>query len=297
MQDKKVLIIGSNGYIGSSLFQYLSRHCIVTGIDIGWFDSPGPGHQCRDYRTLCHQDLEEFNTVVLLAGHSSVKMCNGPLEHSWRNNVCNWLELESKLRPDQLLVYASSGSVYGQGARADLTSFVPVNFYDLTKHVIDTHAARLLDRGRKLIGLRFGTVNGDSPLMRNDLMINKMVHDAQKYGTITVSNPAVIRPILCMQDLNRAIKSCICLERSGIFNLASFEMSVGEIAMGVAARCNVLTDRVADQASVYDFNMPIDEFCHAYNFKFCHGLYSCIDELLNAPQRKGGTRDQFVPYQ
>jgi len=68
--------------------------------------------------------------------------------------------------------------------------------------------------------------------MRLDLIINTMFKSAMKDRTITVNNPSIWRPILSIEDAAtayiRAIESNQKL--SGIFNIASGNYTVGEVA-------------------------------------------------------------------
>jgi nucleoside-diphosphate-sugar epimerase len=68
--------------------------------------------------------------------------------------------------------------------------------------------------------------------MRLDLIINTMFKSALRDGVITVNNPAIWRPILSVNDAAsvyvRAIEAHDAV--SGIFNAASGNYTVGEIA-------------------------------------------------------------------
>jgi nucleoside-diphosphate-sugar epimerase len=83
-----------------------------------------------------------------------------------------------------------------------------------------------------VIALRKGTVSGYSPRMRYDLIINTMFKCAMKDGVIRVNNPAIWRPFLGIEDAvmayTRAVEANESL--SGIFNIASGNHTVGEIA-------------------------------------------------------------------
>ena len=91
MDSKSVLIIGGNGYIGSRLMYELSAEYDITSIDIGWYGLES--NISIDYRDLTSTWLSKFEFVILLAGHSSVNMCNGELSASWQNNVNNFIDL------------------------------------------------------------------------------------------------------------------------------------------------------------------------------------------------------------
>jgi nucleoside-diphosphate-sugar epimerase len=162
---KKILILGGNGYIGSRLRQVLREDHFVKSIDIGWYAYDEISDR-RDYHKLTQEELSEFEIIVVLAGHSSVPSCIGDLYSPWLNNVTNFTDLLAKTT-DQLIIYASSASVYGNSKPGERhketnTHFTPVNNYDVTKYALDQQATIANLTGKKVIGLRFGTVNGYS---------------------------------------------------------------------------------------------------------------------------------------
>ena len=191
---EKVLIIGGCGYIGSRLFQYLSeKKYSVDTVDTEWFGNfVNPKNIKCNYNTLSKKFLNSYGVIILLAGHSSVQMCKDNMFASFKNNVNNFINLLSKLS-DQLFIYASSSSVYGNtkniSAKEDYERYIPTNYYDLTKKTIDyyAHLSKI-----SYYGLRLGTVNGFSPNLRVDLMINKMYEAARNTGKIKIIKHNII---------------------------------------------------------------------------------------------------------
>ena len=95
----KTLIIGSGGYIGSRL----SREIQADGVDINWFKK---GSKDIDFKDLTRDYYSQYDNIILLAGHSSVKMSEGNLNSCFNNNVRNFIDLLEKL-DKQKLIYAS----------------------------------------------------------------------------------------------------------------------------------------------------------------------------------------------
>ena len=180
----KVLIIGGNGYIGANLYPYLSSDKDVDIIDTCWFGKEFNDTIVEDYKTMSKEFYSEYDTIILLAGHSSVKMSETESNSCFKNNVQNFIELLDKLTT-QKFIYASSSSVYGSvGGRTvneKYYGFEPYNQYDISKHTADLYAIK---SDLEYYGLRFGTVNGYSPVLRTDVMINAMVNSALKDGKI-----------------------------------------------------------------------------------------------------------------
>jgi nucleoside-diphosphate-sugar epimerase len=295
---KKILLVGGCGYAGSAIYSYLSDLYDVVSVDMELFGNPGIDNIKENYSNLDKDFLEKFTHIILLAGHSSVKMCEFNMIGCFRNNVQFFIEFLQKLRPDQKLIYASSSSVYGNLNRNLITEqceeYVPGNFYDLSKAEIDHYMS--LSDSIEYYGLRFGTINGFSKNLRTDIMINAMSMSALNNGYINVYNPMIRRPILCINDLCRAIHKIIdigCFDKRGIYNLASFNSTVDIIGRKVSevfdnCKLNIYenTDPPISEninkklhSKVYDFAISSEKFRKAFDFEF-YGTSTLIAEDL-----------------
>lgn len=299
--SKKVLIIGGNGYIGSRVIHDLESLYEIHSIDICWFGKKQEYNEVKDYKDLTKEELSKFDAVVLLAGHSSVKMCDGPIFSSWNNNVNNFIELISKLDKSQTLIYASSGSVYGLSSGSSvedsIIKFKPINHYDLTKFSLDTQAQKFIGQGYKIVGLRFGTVNGWSPNIREELMINSMFKRSVYEKEFYINNKNIKRPILGIGDISRAINSIIKNPISGIYNLASFTDTVANISNFVCDHTDSEIIETPDIKGIYDFDMNTEKFQKTYDFVFNENISSIVQELSDNITRCGFTnRNKFIDY-
>ena len=249
----------------------------VDVVDIGWFSTPVGG-------TFQEANIDSYEAVIHLAGHSSVGMCESDPDGAWRNNVESFRDLVSKVRSDQLLIYASSGSVYGNIGRPAVESdagLSAVHDYDLTKVVGDVIATHGIDRGKQIVGLRFGTVNGLSPYTRVDLMLNAMCLSAVKHGFINVKNPSIARPLLFLDDLVQAVELILKAPVPGIFNLASVDVTVEQAAQAVIERTGAERAILPDDDRPYDFHLDVSRFVGTYG-AFCKtSLEDTIDSLVS----------------
>jgi nucleoside-diphosphate-sugar epimerase len=283
----KTLIIGGCGYIGSRLFNYLKqKQYEVVSLDLELFGNPNVQNTKENYKDLTKEDIARFDNVILLAGHSSVKMCESNMIGCFRNNVQYFVELLSKISKNQKFIYASSSSVYGNVNRNIVTEecqeYVAGSFYDLSKAEID-HYVKIFDEVN-YYGLRFGTVNGFSPNTRNDVMINAMVSSAIANKEVKVFNPMIRRPILYINDLCRAVETIIIEgnhSNRGLYNLASFNSTADIIGRKTSEVFDDIKLSVIDReptpeeninkklnSKVYDFAISSDKFISTFNFKF-----------------------------
>jgi nucleoside-diphosphate-sugar epimerase len=280
----KILIIGGCGYIGSALYHHLTEKLTikVDTVDLEWFGNHlNHNNFCIDFRHLERAYLQRYDVIVVLAGHSSVPMCKDDRGSSFRNNVVNFVELLDKL-DCQKLIYASSSSIYGNthdiAAPENWERYDPKTFYDLQKQEIDYYA-QLSDV--ESYGLRFGTVNGWSPNLRVDIMLNKMYQCALEDNEIFVFNKHIYRPILGIQDLVRAIEAIIRGgDHRGIYNLASFNASVEEIANSINRVLGggvTITDKGI--APTYNFSISTKKFQETYDFEFRASVDTIVQSL------------------
>jgi nucleoside-diphosphate-sugar epimerase len=287
----RTLILGGNGYIGCRLYEFLTER----DYEVWVCDTARPilefeNYNKQDYRFYRFESLSHFDNIILLAGYSSVLQCkNNRNSEVMRNNVFNFVSLLDKL-DRQKLIYASSASVYDQKHDADESdaSFTASNVYDLTKFEIDSYA-QMSDI--EFYGLRFGTVNGFSQNLRTDIMINRMVTSIKDNKRIEVANPDILRPILGISDLCDAVRAILESQedKRGLYNLASFNMRVGDIAAEIASikKVPVINYR-GDKA--YDFSISTDKFSKNYDFTFIDSVKSITDELFAYTAKVEGPR-------
>lgn len=219
-----ILITGSRGYIGSSLLSHIvTSGRNATELAMG-----------EDYRNCT---FREANVIIHLAGVRSPDECGRNPKKAWAVNVTGFRNLLDRLRQGQLLIYASSSIVYCgvEFSFETASEFYPSGLYSVTKFTQDQLAILACRQGKQVIGLRLGSVNGWSPRPNYTQLINWMVQSAKNTGEVVVNNPNAVRPVLGIQDFNRAIESILDIKPSpGIYNLASFNESFESIGIQVA---------------------------------------------------------------
>lgn len=255
----KILLVGGCGYIGSSLHETLSKKHDVIVWDIL------RRSECHDLTPRNQDEIEQHlitqvDLVILVSGCSSVPESNQFPIRCWKENVTDFIRLVDMLPNHIPLIYASSASVYNgldKVAREEDTLGTPINMYDLSKNTADRIATQFPEK--RLLGLRLSTVNGTSPNMRHELMLNKMVKDARETGYIKVSNATAIRPILGMNDLCNFISKLTddlsIIMRPEVINLCSFTSTIGQLAHD----CSEITrSKIVDIPNVPTYSFAID---------------------------------------
>lgn len=294
----KTLIIGGTGYIGSALYDYFDgkENHKIDSVDLEWFYNT-PNNKIIDFNDI--QDYSKYDNVILLAGHSSVAMCQNDMISSFNNNVRNFVNILSRLNK-QKFIYASSSSVYGDTGNCPAAEswdrFRPKSYYDLTKQEIDYYASL---SNIEYYGLRFGTVNGSSPHYRNDIMINKMFYSGMSDRQIEIFNSHISRPILGINDLCRAIEKILLSKKDnrGIYNLASFNMTVGNIAYNVK-QCLSDDISIIDRGNIpaYNFSVDCSKFENTFDFEFKDTISSIIESFFHKTPKIGTNRNKKVSY-
>lgn len=277
---KNILIIGGCGYIGSALCNKFSNHWVET-IDLEWFGNFNNIKNTKtDFDNLSTEYLDRFDVVILVAANSSVQLCKDVYD-SFSNNVTKFINLVKKLKK-QKFIYASSSCVYvtsDNNLKVETDELYPMDGLTLTKTTIDQFMP-LTDV--EYYGLRFGSVNGYSPNMRLDLMINAMTLSATKNNEVNVFNGHAHRPILGINDLTRVVETIINTDSDnrGIYNIASVNHNILEIGNKVAKHLNVnLIDK--GKNFTYDFMIDSKKFIDTYNFQFNDTVESIVDSITN----------------
>ena len=278
-----VLLIGGLGYIGSRLYPYLKAlgHEVDNTWDLGFY-SPYKLQQF-DYKNLPPSFLSNYDVVILLAGHSSIAMCEADPTGSFHNNVINFYSLLEKIRPDQDFFYASSGANLSgaKGSGEDSPLQEAMCHYDMHKQTIE-RIARL--SGKKTYGLRFGTVAGLSRNPRLESLVNSMYVDALDQGQVRLSNGSKYRSVLGLPDLCKAVGRM--LEKKGppgVYNMASVVLPMSEVAARIVSLTGAELVTLPPTDLCYDFRICSNKFEETYDFQFEDTIESIVEDLKGLP--------------
>jgi nucleoside-diphosphate-sugar epimerase len=262
--SEKIVILGGCGYLGSKLFSYLmQRGFVVDTVDLEWFGNySNPKNIKKDFSKLPKSFFNKYSCVILLAGHSTVSMCEKEPLGAFKNNVSNFITLLDKLS-NQKLIYASSYRVYTDTKKEIVNEsynhFSNSKVYDLTKVIIDNYIK--LSKV-KYYGLRMATVNGYSANLRVNQVVNKMFIESIQTKKLSAYNPDASFSILGIDDFCRAIETIINKNgKIGYYNLASFNSSVRRLSTQIQKK-------VGNIKVVYDNKYLQTQTCRIDNAKF-----------------------------
>tara|TARA_B100000029_G_scaffold422144_1_gene428722 strand:- start:3423 stop:4286 length:864 start_codon:yes stop_codon:yes gene_type:complete len=282
MTSKKILLVGANGYVGRRFLERTGDKYNVLSIDSLLKSGELPDYiEHKDYRDLSESFLEDIDICLWVAGYSSVPLSKDNPIDCYQNNYSGLVDFLERFKG--LLIYASSGSVYANAAGAICSEDTPIgrpeNIYDYTKISFDNYV-KIMDK--KYVGLRFGTVDGGSPRIREEVLLNRMIKDAMTNGIVNLANPKANRAVLYIEDLIDALELILDNppESSEIYNLSSVNGNMETFANLVCKKLDTKINRLTD-SNAYDFQMTSEKFSNHYNYSFVDDLEIIVDNIIN----------------
>ena len=232
--EKRVLITGHKGYIGSVMAPLLAEAgYVVVGLDTGYFDACTLVAESvrmpalrKDIRDVGIDDLRGFDAVVHLAALSNDPI--GNLDAEWTRQINSEATVRlaefAKAAGVERFLFSSSCIMYGMSDAnvVDETSALdPRTEYARSKVLAEGAVASLAGDGFSPTFLRNGTIYGLSPRMRFDTVLNDLVGMAVTTGQVIVhSDGEPWRPVVHVEDVARAFMTVLEAPREKIHNQA-----------------------------------------------------------------------------
>jgi GDP-4-dehydro-6-deoxy-D-mannose reductase len=245
MPDKRIVITGAGGFVGSHLVKMLLRQLPADSI-IPTSKTSFTGPDGTIYTSLditAEQSVENClkenrpTHLIHLAGISSVGSVRADLEDAWKTNVLATISLANSILtkcPSCVLIFAGSGEAYGASAKLapaldEDALLSPTNDYAATKAAADLALGALACRGLKTI--RFRPFNHIGPGQSNQFAIPDFAEQIARAEVklqapiIRVGNLEAERDFLDVRDVADAYISAVdrsdSLPDDVIINVAS----------------------------------------------------------------------------
>ncbi len=305
-REKRILVTGGAGYIGSILVNRLldSGYKVVI-LDKLMFGVDPLKNFLKSHRPnlsvivgdIQNEDdvtraLEHADAVIHLAAIVGDPACAADTELAVNVNFNATVRLADmcKDRKIKRFVFASTCSVYGVGKKDVLTEdseVNPVSLYAETRLYGERGILSLVDKNFQPVLLRLGTIFGLSPRMRFDIIVNYLTQKAIREKQISIFGGEQWRPLLHVADAARSFQTAMesPLDKVGnqIFNVAMDNLqikSIGEYIRKYVPEAAVKQiDKLADKRS---YNVNFDKIRKVMNYKAERTLESGIREIAEA---------------
>lgn len=250
-KQKKVLLIGGAGYIGS----VLSNSLIKNKFKVAIFDKfiYGNKHLKKRNYELIKGDtnnieqlfnvIKDVDYVIHLAELVGDPLCAIRPENTYKTNFLSTITISNicKNLKIEKFIYFSSCSVYGSNINEkplDETSILnPLSIYAKIKLMCEKAIMQSADDYFKPIIVRLGTVFGYSPRMRLDLVINSLVYKAIKFKKIMVNGGNQWRPFIHLDDISKIILKILKNQRKikgkNIYNIVGENRRILDVAKDI----------------------------------------------------------------
>ncbi len=229
-ENKKILITGGAGYIGSILTEELLKKGLkVRVIDSLIFNQNSLLNCCKyenfefikgdiTNKDLINSELKKADIIIPLAAIVGAPACKANPSLSKIVNEESFFYMIDKISTNQQIIFPTTNSGYGIGAKdkfcTEETPLNPISNYGKSKVMIEK---AFLDKG-SAITLRLATVFGISPRMRMDLLVNDFVYRSFKDKFLVLFEEHFRRNYIHVRDVSKAF----------IFSIENYDKMIGE---------------------------------------------------------------------
>jgi nucleoside-diphosphate-sugar epimerase len=222
----RVLIIGGLGYIGSVLYEIITKE--------GWHVDILDNHLYSDLvptnpfidgdvrnKKVLEKYIPDYDVIVNLAAIVGDPACLTDTNLAIDINCIGTRNVAEVCKSHKKkIVHVSTCSVYGSEPNKvvkEENEGFPIDFYGQTKYTQE-RIVREVNSDNNCV-LRLGTAFGLSPRMRYDLVVNTFAARAVRFNEITVFGGQQERPFVHIRDISRAIVHVIKKDLKGIYNV------------------------------------------------------------------------------
>jgi len=231
MKNKNIIITGGEGFIGSRLYELLSKDNNVKIFDIK------SGKDIRDFELL-KRELKNVEIVFHLAGSISVEeSMKKPLVYIENNIIGSYNMIKASLESGvEKFVFASSAAVYGnytENPKKEDMQLIPSSPYAFSKVTTEKFMDRFNSDGLNTVSLRFFNVYGPKQDINSPYaaVIPIFIKKALKNEDLIIYGDGnQTRDFIYIDDI---VNACILAAEkgSGVFNIGSgVSISINDIA-------------------------------------------------------------------
>ena len=236
---KKILVLGSEGFLGSVLVPHLIKEkYIVVGVDKCFFGKNNVSNKNfklykKDYNHLPKKFFDNFEFIVDLVNISNDPASELNPKFTNHTNYLNKLKLYEKIQNNKNVlryIYMSSCSVYGNNKNliSERSKPKPISLYSK----LCLKYEKYLKKRNKISFtiMRLGTLYGWSERMRYDIAINKIMRDMIFLKKIEILGGTQLR-FFCHNKFACDVISQIIREndkktKNKVFNIGNFNTNI-----------------------------------------------------------------------
>ena len=306
MQNKKILVTGGAGYVGSVLVpKLLNAGYSVNVLDLYLFgkeslskvrNNPKLNEFIGDIRNVetIKKAVKECSSVIHLACISNDPsfelnpLLGKSINYDAFPELLN-ISIDSGV---QRFIYASSSSVYGLKEEENVTenlSLKPLTDYSKYKALCEEILLKNKNNNFTPLILRPATVCGYSPRQRLDLIVNILTNHAFNNRKIQVFGGEQKRPNIHIQDMTDLYLKCLEYPKelidSQIFNAGYENFTVNETA-------NIIQEIIGEDVLINtvptndnrSYHISSEKIYNQLNFKPQYGIKNAVTDMLSAFQ-------------
>lgn len=316
-RERRVLVIGGAGYIGSALLpRLLNAGYSVRILDLliygddpirSWLNDPRLEVIQADFRQIDRvvSAMQDVDAVIHLGGIVGDPAC--ALDEGLTTEInlmaTRMIAEVAKGYGVRYFIFASTCSVYGSSEQLldERSEMKPVSLYARSKAASERVLLRMADETFSPVILRFSTVYGLSGRYRFDLVVNLLSAKALIDGEITIFGGNQWRSFVHVDDAARSIMHVLSVTpetvRGQVFNVGSDEQNytiakIGEMIHGYAPTARIINK--GDEVDPCNYQVSFSKIRKMLGFLPEWTVESGIEQVMEAV-KSGQVKDYKQP--
>ena len=263
---KNILILGSEGFLGSVLVPYIikNNNYNVVGIDKCFFGKNNKNTKNfkfykKDYNQLNYQFFEKFDYIIDLVNISNDPASELNQKFTYLTNFSNKVKLYKKIKNLSRLsryIYMSSCSVYGNNKKLINEKSLPKPISLYSKLCLKYENYLKSENKIPFTIMRLGTLYGWSPRMRYDIAINKIIRDMVFLKKIEILGGTQLRffcyNLFACKVINKLINEKSVKKNCKIFNIGNFNTNIVQLSKKILSLTKIKGVNVFHETNTID---------------------------------------------